>query len=726
MSFRSIPPSVTGLCLTPDTSEDGNNDPVHEETMNVLIVEDSNSARKLLRITFEHYGCTVIEAVDGVEGLDLASRAKPDIIISDALMPRMDGFQLLRALKSDPALSPIPFIFYTSTYTADNEADLARSLGAAAHVVKPVEPEALWQKVCEVIKGWESRRESPACASIDGGEEQFLREYSRIVATKLEEKVLELEETLALRQKAENDLKEQERELSTIFENAPFMMLLLDQELKIRRANGNACLFAGAPATGLAGLRSGEALHCIHAGGCDKGCGFDPHCRDCVIIRTVRDTGETGQSHHQMEAHLPVIVNEKEQSATLLLSTTRVMVAHQSMVLLSIQDISEYKKLESQLYHVQKMESIGALAGGIAHDFNNILTVIAGYGDITLKDMGGDDPLRKNIEHILQAARRATSLAQNLLLFSRKQTSDKKTVDLNEIVRSVDSFLRRVIGENIDCTVTPGDGTMLICADAHQLEQVLMNLAINARDAMPGGGSLSVSTSIVHIDETFITAHGYGNPGAYAVLTVTDTGSGMDEDTRLKIFEPFFTTKEIGKGTGLGLAVVYGIIKHHDGYITVHSKPGWGTTFMVHLPLTASTAPGITRDSAHEAPVRGSETILFAEDDEAVRTMVESLLDSFGYEVIAAVDGEDAVQKFCENRERIKLLLFDVLMPKKSGAEAYDEIIAIKPGVKVIFASGYANEAVHQKAQTDNNVVSITKPYLPSNLLTIVRNVLDK
>lgn len=715
--------------------------------MNVLIVEDNPNDRRLLRYTLEHHGCAVSEAQDGEEGLELVTHSRPDIIVSDALMPRMDGFNFLRALKAIPELSSIPFLFYSATYTGESEEKLALSLGAAAFVVKPIEPEDLWKRICAVMESHKAQQSTISPPPMDEKEECFLREYNRVVATKLEEKVAELEEALILhkqdedelrrlnaeltaeiaeRKQAENTLKEQEEELATIFENAPFVMLLLDGDRKVRRVNAQACSFTGSSLCGMLEQRSGEALGCLYALDAPEGCGFGPHCLDCIVRHTVMDTFNTGQSHHLVEAQLPFSVQGKEQSITFLFSTTKVMVAHQAMVLLSLQDISEHKKLESQLHHAQKMESIGILAGGIAHDFNNILTVIIGYGDISLMSMDADDPQRQNIVFMLEAARRAASLAQDILLFSRRQLCDKKNVDLNEIVRSVDKFMRRIIGEDIACTITLDADTLPIFADAHQLEQVLMNFATNARDAMPNGGSLSITTTRVRRGDESIVAHGLGDSDIYAVLTVADTGSGMDEETRLKIFDPFFTTKDIGKGTGLGLAVVYGIIKQHDGQITVDSEPGRGTTFRIFLPVTLSTGNEIRVDSTYGIPDRGTETVLLAEDDESVRNMALSLLESFGYQVIVAVDGEDAVQQYRENRQRIQLLLFDVVMPKKNGIDAYDEISAIRPGIKVIFASGYATDIVHQRALADDNVTLISKPYLPNNLLRMVRKLLDQ
>lgn len=694
--------------------------------MNVLIAEDNADDRKLLHYTLEHHGCAVIEAHDGEEGLELATRLKPDFIISDALMPRMDGFQFLRAVKAAPELSAIPFLFYSAVYTGEAEEKLALSLGAAAFVIKPTEPEELWKRICLIMKSRDAQPDSTVLPSMNEREEHFLREYGRVVATKLEEKVLELQQSLALRKQAEEALREQEQELATIFENAPFMMLLLDGDRRVRRVNALACSFTGSPISDMLGRRSGEALRCIHAIDIPEGCGFGPYCRECTVRQTILDTFDTGQSHHQVETTLPITVQGKEQNIQFLLSTTKVTVGHYAMVLLSLQDISEFKKLESELLHAQKMESIGTLAGGIAHDFNNILTAIFGYGDIALMNMAADDPQRQSVENMLQAAHRAASLAKDLLLFSRKQISDKKNADLNEIVRSVEKFLLRVIAEDITCTITLDDGTLPVLADSRRIEQILMNLATNARDAMPNGGSLSITTERTLLDDAFIASHGCGSSGMYAVLTVTDTGIGMDDETRRQIFDPFFTTKEIGKGTGLGLAVVYGIIKQHDGLITVASDPGKGTTFRIYLPLTVSSAQEERIDSKFTQSARGSETILLAEDDETVRDMALSLLESFGYKVITAVDGEDAVQKFRENRKQIRLLLFDVIMPKKNGLVAYDEIVAIKPGMKVIFASGYSTEAVHQKALGNENILSISKPYLPSNLLAMVRSMLDK
>ncbi|MHB1015960.1 MAG: GAF domain-containing protein, partial [Desulfurivibrionaceae bacterium] len=389
-------------------------------------------------------------------------------------------------------------------------------------------------------------------------------------------------------------------------------------------------------------------------------------------------------------------------------------------------DISEHRNLENRMRHAVKMESIGTLAGGVAHDFNNILMAIIGYGQLTLMSMPTDDPRRLNIEHMLEGADRAARLTKDLLLFSRKQISERKPVDLIGIIKTVEKFIVRVIGEDIVCETTLPDQPLIVLADSHQLEQVLMNFATNARDAMPKGGTFSITAeqSILHQD--FITAHGFGRPGPYALITVSDSGCGMDEQTRNRIFEPFFTTKEVGKGTGLGLAVAYGIIKQHEGYINVYSEPGRGATFRFYLPLVVAEAREDLPVEKEETPTHGTETILLAEDDEALRKLTQTTLARCGYTVIEAVDGEEAVRKFRENKERIQLLLFDIIMPRMNGQEAYEAISKIRPGIKTIFMSGYAPEMIREKAALEKTASLLAKPIAPTELLRKVRETLDR
>ena len=390
-------------------------------------------------------------------------------------------------------------------------------------------------------------------------------------------------------------------------------------------------------------------------------------------------------------------------------------------------DITEHRRLENQLRQSQKMEAVGQLAGGIAHDFNNILTAIYGYASAALRNMVQNDPNRLNIEHLHEAAERAAQLTQSLLTFSRKQIINIKPVGLHEIISNVEKFLVRVIGEDIKVRIVFNESEINVLVDSGQIEQVIMNLATNARDAMTKGGRFTIETALTEIDAQFISNHGFGKPGKYAVVSVTDTGIGMDEETRKRIFEPFFTTKGVGKGTGLGLAMVYGIVKQHDGYINVYSEPGNGTTFRIYLPVAGAGVKAISEENSVETVMpHGTETVLLAEDNETVKRLISDVLGEFGYTVIIANDGQDAVEKFTENRERIQLLLFDMIMPNKNGKEAYEEIRKMNPEIRVIFMSGYTADIIKEKDSLGDNLAFITKPMLPVDLLRKVREALDR
>jgi PAS domain S-box-containing protein len=390
-----------------------------------------------------------------------------------------------------------------------------------------------------------------------------------------------------------------------------------------------------------------------------------------------------------------------------------------------ITDITPLKHLEAQLRQAQKMEAIGQLAGGVAHDFNNILTAIIGYGNLILMKLPAGDAVRPFVSQILASAERAAQLTHSLLAFSRKQVVDLKNVNINAIIQRVNSLLLKLIGEDIEFKAVLCNRDLTVLADSVQMEQVLMNLVVNARDAIRDHGRIAIETSIFEIGEEFIRTHAYGEPGGYALMTISDTGEGMNEATRRRIFEPFFTTKEVGKGTGLGLSMVYGIIKQHKGYITVASEPGKGTTFSIYLPLAAEAAPEAEKKASTSAS-RGGETVLLAEDDPDVRSLTKMVLGNFGYRVIEAMDGEDAVTKFNEQNAAIDLLVLDVIMPKKSGKDAYLAIRQIRPDIKVLFTSGYTADLIHKKGILDPDMVFIMKPISPTMLLGKVREVLDK
>lgn len=387
-------------------------------------------------------------------------------------------------------------------------------------------------------------------------------------------------------------------------------------------------------------------------------------------------------------------------------------------------DVTKERHLEDQLRQSQKMETVGRLAGGIAHDFNNILTAIMGYASVIADSIKEDVILKQYAEQIVSASERAATLTRSLLAFSRKQVINPIPVDVNDIIRRVEKLLTRLIGEDIELRTLLAEQKLICLADSVQIEQILMNLVTNARDAMPNGGSITIETDTAVIDDGYITSHFFAKKGAYAYISVSDTGHGMDDKTKENIFEPFYTTKEVGKGTGLGLAIVYGIVKQHNGHINVYSEVGKGTTFKIYLPLVDSEAIQFV---ANEKPIlkRGAETVLLAEDDKDVMEMIKIIMQNAGYTVIEAFDGDEAVNKFKADKDKIELIVFDIVMPKKNGKEAYEEIKKINPGIKALFMSGYTAEIIHQKGILDAGLNFISKPVLPDDLLRKMREVLD-
>jgi PAS domain S-box-containing protein len=440
------------------------------------------------------------------------------------------------------------------------------------------------------------------------------------------------------------------------------------------------------------------------------------------ILKTGSWTGEVTYRHFKTGAEVPVDMNG---------FLIRDDITGQPIALANIsRDIADRKhtevekqKLQAQLLQAQKMEAIGQLAGGVAHDFNNILTAIIGYGSILQMKMTASDQLRINVDHIIESAGRAAQLTHSLLAFSRKQVMNMNPIHLNGIIARQELFLRRIIGEDIELkSILRGDA--VIMADTGQLEQVLMNLATNARDAMPTGGQLTIETDMMEMTGAFINAHGFGETGTYAVISVTDSGSGMDEETKQKIFEPFFTTKEVGRGTGLGMAIVYGIVKQHKGFIIVYSQVGTGTTFKIYLPVHGEQVEPRAISIAASPVMTGTETILLAEDDATLRTFFKNILTEHGYTVVVAENGEEAIRKFLEQKDEIQLCVVDMIMPKKSGKDVYEAVQKMKPGIKVIFSSGYTADKVLQEGLPVGSTF-IAKPAPPQDYLNKIREVLD-
>ena len=389
-------------------------------------------------------------------------------------------------------------------------------------------------------------------------------------------------------------------------------------------------------------------------------------------------------------------------------------------------DVTERKQLEEQLRQSQKMEAIGQLAGGVAHDFNNLLTAINGYSSLALQRIDDSSSIKPYLEEVKKAGDRAANLTRQLLAFGRKQIMQPLALDLNSVVSDMNKMLRRLIGEDIALSAKLAPDLRRIKADPGQVEQVLINLVVNARDAMPTGGNLTIETANVSLDQEYASHHMGIQPGRYVMLAVSDTGSGMDEATRAHIFEPFFTTKEKGKGTGLGLSTVYGIVQQSGGSIWVYSEPNQGTSFKVYLPELPSHASADVVESHSEEIASGSERILLVEDEEVVRGLTTNILEGAGYQVIAASGGAEAAELCAARNEPIDLLLTDVVMPKTSGKEVAEQLTKMQPGLKVLFMSGYTDEAIVHHGVLDANVEFIQKPFTPAALSQKIREVLDK
>ena len=401
-------------------------------------------------------------------------------------------------------------------------------------------------------------------------------------------------------------------------------------------------------------------------------------------------------------------------------SLTRIVLAADVFLLAMVRDISVRKRLEEQLRQAQKMEAIGILAGGVAHDFNNILSTIVGYSSLLQIKLQAEGPFKGYIERILTATERAANLTNSLLAFSRKQEIELLPLDINDTIYGFHKILARLIGEDIDFSLNLASQSLVVDADVRQIEQVLMNLANNSRDAMPRGGKLTILTAAAVLGE----ALGEIPAGSYAVITVADSGTGMDQDIQAHIFEPFFSTKEVGKGTGLGLAIVYGIVRKHHGFIHVDSTPGQGTIFSIYLPLNTQMVKKTARRKRDKIPV-GTETILLIEDDAAVRQVTRSMLEEFGYTVLEAADGIEAQALFQRHQDKVQLILCDLIMPKMNGREAFAEIQKIKTDSKVIFMSGYTADIIAGKGIADPGLPLLLKPLNPASLLKKIRSVLD-
>jgi PAS domain S-box-containing protein len=635
------------------------------DVLRLLLVEDSEAdaeilARELKRAGFAVQFARVQTAVDVEAAL---SRSSWDIIVGDNSMPGFSGTEALSIVRARGL--DIPFIFVSGTMGEDLAVS-ALEAGAGDALAK-----GDLRRLVPVI-----RRE--------------LREAADRRA----------------RRESEAALLASEASYSALVEQAPVGIY--------RSTPAGRFVSANAALVRILGYSTPQELLALDMA-------RDVYADAEERHRLVEQDTYTNQVYEELEA------TWKKKDGTrirvqLSVRASRTTDGHVEFYEAFVRDITDQRQLEAQLAQAQKMEAIGRLAGGVAHDFNNLLTVILSYSDLLLEDLPAGSADRDDVTQIRKAAQGASELTRQLLAFSRQQVLQPKVVDLNASVSGIERLLARVLREDIKlrCTLAPDAGTIRV--DPGQLEQVIMNLAVNARDAMPGGGLLTIETANVDLDKAYLQVHPLAKPGPYVMLAVTDNGTGMDAATQARIFEPFFTTKDVGKGTGLGLATVQGIVQQSGGFIWVYSEPNHGTVFKIYLPRVDE--PASRADDVAAADVRGTETVLVVEDVTAVRAVTREMLSRYGYNVLEAADGTTALQLAASYQAPIHLLLTDVVMPDINGRDLAHRFESTRPEMKVLFMSGYTDDAVVRHGILQEGIAYLQKPFTPGSLATKVRGVL--
>jgi PAS domain S-box-containing protein len=842
----------------------------------ILVVDDWRPNRELLRTILGDKGYQILEAHDGSEAIGVAKAERPDLVISDILMPTMDGYEFVRQLRAHAATANTPVIFSTAHYLDREATALAKACGVEVTIFKPLDPARVIQAVEDALGATPQSESLPEPSRFD-------RAHLQLLTDKLSEKTEHLRRTnerlaalveLGYQVAGEHDtihmLENFCRAARTIVGAKYSAVAVLDEDGKTLRhflTSGMEPAFAAQIGSIPSGrgvlsynLRNGGTLrvHDISRHPQSEGfppnhpkmtsflgaaissssgiygslyltdkIGFDEFSEDDERLvamlgaqvgtayenskqfaeiqqravdleksarerqqaeEALREANQTleslvqtsplaiiaidlegkvkswnsaaerifgwtesevsGQSYAMVTDHRPEEVDSFIKSAlegqTIPALETRrkrrdgssidVSISSAALrdgqgkvngVMAVIADIAGRKNLEEQFLQSQKMEAVGRLAGGIAHDFNNLLTAIIGYSQMALLRLPSEDPLRKDIQEIETAGQRAASLTSQLLAFSRRQVIQPKVLDLNTVVADLSNMLQRLIGEDIELHNSLDSEIGFVKADRGQIEQIVMNLAVNARDAMPEGGKLTIETRGVELDENYASEHLDVCSGPHVMLAITDTGTGMDKETESRIFEPFFTTKEQGKGTGLGLSTVYGIVKQSGGHIGVHSEPGRGTTFKLYLPQVDEDE-GRPIEDPTEMPANGTETVLLVEDESQVRKFAALVLRGTGYKVLEASGGEEALISAQQHKGRIHMLLTDVVMPGMSGKELSERLKQRRPNIKVIFASGYTDDAILHHGVLGPEMEFIQKPFTPSSLTQKVRQVLGK
>ena len=703
----------------------------------ILVVEDSpTQAEKLRHLLLEQgYGTRI--AKNGQEALSLLQESLPSLVITDVLMPIMNGYELCAEIKQQKRIRDIPVILLTSLSDPKDVLE-ALKCGANNFITKPYDDNYLLAHIRYILANAETQGDRLKIGieiSVGGSTHYISSDRQQIFdfllstydsyARKNQELLSTTEQLRQLNEQLEEKVRERTAAIEEsasryrmLFEQSPFGVLIIDPE------TGRAVEFNKTAHRQLGYSREEFASLTI---------------ADYEALEKTENTEETeeriGKITEGGRQGLQTSHRTKEgELRDVLVTAQSTNLSGRSVLHTIFQDITEKVKAEralaqslEQLRQSQKMEAVGRLAGGIAHDFNNLLTVIIGYCELIATNIGEQNPLREDLLEIRKSADRAAALTRQLLAFSRRQILMPKVLEIDAVVPEMDKMLRRLIGEDINLVTLLCAGGGKVKFDPGQIEQVIVNLVINSRDAMPDGGSITIETGNVELDEAYVRAHGGAWPGPHVMFAVSDTGCGMDPETLSKAFDPFFTTKEKGKGTGLGLSTVFGIVKQSGGCLYAYSEPGRGTTMKIYLPrVTGETAPKDERsDAEFEDRLQGSETILLVEDDATLRKLALSILEGYGYTVLSAGNGEEALQRLSDSPGIPHLLLTDVVMPKMGGKGLSDRIKAIHPGTRVLFMSGYTDNAIVHQGVLKPGVMFLQKPFTPKVLARKVREALD-
>lgn len=682
--------------------------------INILIVDDQEESRYLLEALLKGNGYAVEPFANGAEALERLRLGGIDLIVSDILMPVMDGFALCHKVKTDEALRQIPLVFYTATYTGPQDEAFALKIGADRFLVKPCEPDVLMEAVRSVLEGSGDRVACPAQELLE--DKDVFKLYNERLVRKLEEKMLQLEKESTSLREADQSLRSSEKKYRRLHESMTDGFVYVDMQGFVRESNEAYRKMLGYAEEELSRLTyqalTPEKWHALEED-IVQGQVLQKGCSDVYEKEYRKKDGTV----FPVELRTFLICDDSGEKEGMWAI---------------VRDISERKRaekmqkeLEEQLHQAQKMESVGRLAGGVAHDFNNMLAVIFIAIELIRMKLSDADPLCEHLMEIDRAATRARDITRQLLAFSRKQIIERKIVALNKLIAESVKAIIRLIGEDIEVHFIPGQGIQSVLVDPSQVDQVLLNLALNARDAMPDGGTLTIETAHAAYDEAYCREHIDFKPGRYVSVSVSDDGHGIDQETLGKIFEPFFTTKEPWKGTGLGLAMVYGVMKQNGGFVKAYSEVGSGTTFKLYFPCAEGDEQGVGQAETAE-PMRGSGAILLVEDDAMLRRIIRTTLETIGYSVTAAATPAEAISAAEKGGAAHVLLLTDIVMPGMNGMQLSERLRAVQPAMKVLFMSGYAENVIVHRGELEAGRHFIQKPFLIQDLTRKIREILNQ